>query len=196
MRGRRVELVAAAYGDEEHVLEALEAAVREGVVELDESRVRFTHPLLASICYEQAPVWKRRAVHRALAAAVSDFEERARHLALAAEGPDAVVASDLDAAAEQAAARGAPAAAAELSELAAELTSGDPAHARQRRLRAADFTVLPATPSRRQRSLEQLLAEVPPGVERADVLFGSSQTYRADAPSRRAAGRGARRGRG
>ena len=84
-----VELVAAAHGDRERVLEALEAAVHEGVIELDDSRVRFAHPLLASICYEQAPLWKRRAVHRALAEAVADVEERARHLALAADGPDA-----------------------------------------------------------------------------------------------------------
>ncbi len=62
-----VEVVAAAHGNRERVLGALEAAVREGVVELDGSRVRFAHPLLASICYEEAPVWKRRAVHRALA---------------------------------------------------------------------------------------------------------------------------------
>ena len=62
-------------------------AVREGVIELDDSRLRFAHPLLASICYERAPLWKRRAVHRALAEAVSDVEERARHLALAADGP-------------------------------------------------------------------------------------------------------------
>ena len=81
-----------------------------------------SHPLLASICYEQAPIWKRRAVHRALASAVSDVEERARHLALAAEGPDAVAASYLDAAADHAAARGATATAAELCELAATLT--------------------------------------------------------------------------
>ena len=53
--------------NEARVLEALEAAVREGVVEFDGSNVRFAHPLISSICYEQAPVWKRRAVHRALA---------------------------------------------------------------------------------------------------------------------------------
>ena len=95
-----IPLVAAAHGDEMRVLTALEAAVREGVVEHDGERVRFVHPLLASICYEQAPLWKRRAVHKALASAVKDVEERARHLALAAEGPDAAVASELDAAAE------------------------------------------------------------------------------------------------
>ena len=62
-----VELVAAAHGDRERVLEALETAAQEGVIELDDSRIRFAHPLLASICYERAPVWKRRAVHQALA---------------------------------------------------------------------------------------------------------------------------------
>ena len=66
-------------------------------------------------------------MHRALASAVTDVEERARHLALAAEGPDAAIASELDAAAEHAVARGAPTAAAELCELAAELTPADPA---------------------------------------------------------------------
>ena len=84
-----VELVAATYGERERVLEALETAAREAVVELDDSSVRFAHPLLGSICYERAPLWKRRAVHRALAGVVSDVEERARHLALAADGPDA-----------------------------------------------------------------------------------------------------------
>ena len=99
--------------------------------------MRFAHPLLGSICYERAPLWKRRAVHGALAGSVADVEERARHMALAASGPDAVAASHLDAAAEQAAARGAPGAAAELSELAAELTADDPALARKRRFGAA-----------------------------------------------------------
>src|SRR5439155_6464890 len=91
-----VALVAAAHGDRERVLAALEAGVREGVVELDDSRLRFEHPLVASICYEHAPIWKRRAVHLALAAALADVEERARHLALAAHGPDEAVAAELD----------------------------------------------------------------------------------------------------
>ena len=99
-----------AHGHRETVVDALDTAAREGVVELDDSRLRFAHPLLASICYEQAPIWKRRAIHGALARAVVDVEERARHLALAAEGPDADVASELDSAGERAAARGATAA--------------------------------------------------------------------------------------
>jgi hypothetical protein len=75
-----VELVSVAHGDRERVLAALEAAAVEGVIEIDDSHLRFAHSLLASICYEQAPVWKRRAIHRVLAGAAADIEERARHL--------------------------------------------------------------------------------------------------------------------
>ena len=54
-----------------------------------------------------------------------DPEERARHLALAATGPDEAVADALEAAARRAEARGAPPAAAELYERAARLTPPD-----------------------------------------------------------------------
>ena len=177
-----IEVVAKAHGDQTQVLEALEAATRESVVELDGGHIRFAHPLLASICYERAPVWKRRAVHRALAGAVSDVEERARHLALAAEGPDPGIASELDKAAEQAAARGAPAAAGELSDLAAELTSDDPTLALQRRLRSARYHRLAGDGERAFATLNELLQEAPSGVERADVLFELALTRRANAP--------------
>lgn len=178
-----VEVVGATHGDLERVREALETATEEAVVQLDDSDVRFVHPLLASICYERAPLWKRRAVHRALAGAVSDVEERARHLALAAEGPDEAVATELDAAATHAAGRGATAAAAELCELAAGLTPGETPLTRQRRLRAADFHRLAGDFDRAFVLYEQLLIEVPAGVERADVLFGLLQTQRADIPA-------------
>jgi DNA-binding CsgD family transcriptional regulator len=166
-----VEVAAAAHGDVERVRDAVSVAAREEILVLDDERVRFAHPLLASICYERAPAWKRRAAHRALAAAVTDIEERARHLALAAEGPDRTVAQELDGAALQAAARGATAAAAELFELAAQLTPDDPALGRQRRFRAAGFHRLAGDVARAQTMLEQLVGEVSPGAERADVLF-------------------------
>lgn len=150
---------ALSFGDRERVLAALEVALREGVVEFDDARLRFAHPLLASVCYEQAPVWKRRAVHRALVGAVADVEEQARHLALAADGPDAVAASRLESAAERAAARGATAAAAELAELAAELTPDDPPLARGRRLRAATFHRLAGSADGAIALLNELLGE-------------------------------------
>jgi ATP/maltotriose-dependent transcriptional regulator MalT len=178
-----VELVTTVQGDDQRVREALETAVQEGVIELDDSAVRFAHPLIASLCYEQAPVWKRRAVHRALADAVTDSEERARHLALATDGPDAGIAAELDAAAGHAAVRGAPAAAGELSQLAADLTPDDDGLSRHRRLQAARFYSLAGHRDQAAGLLDQLLVEVPGGVERADVLYVRASTLRGDAPS-------------
>jgi DNA-binding CsgD family transcriptional regulator len=171
-----VEVIAVAHGDERRVLEALDAAVTEGVIDVEEARVRFSHPLHASICYQRAPLWKRRAVHRALAAAVTDVEERARHLALAVEGADATVAGELDVAARHAADRGASAAGAELFELAADLDPADAEASRRRRLQAAGLHRLAGDPDRASAVLEQLLTEVTSGLERADILLELAQT--------------------
>ena len=178
-----VELVAVAHGGRADVLEALDSAAREGVIELDDSSLRFAHPLLASICYEQAKPWKRRAVHGALARTVTDLEERARHMALSVEGPDAFAASQLDAAAEQAAARGATAAAAELCEMAAQLTPDDPGLAHRRLIRSAGLYRLAGERERTVAMLEGLLREIPQGVERADVLLELARTHRAHQPA-------------
>jgi DNA-binding NarL/FixJ family response regulator len=176
-----IDVVATAHGDRARVLEAVETGTREGVVELDGPRIRFAHPLLASICYEQAQVWKRRAVHQALARSTDDVEERARHLALAADGPDDAVAADVDAAAEQAAARGATAAAAELSELASEITPGGAPEERRRRLqRAAHFHRLAGDVERAAAILDELRPYVGDGAERADVLFELALTRTVD----------------
>jgi len=180
-----VELVAAAQGDVQRVRTAISAAVANEIVELDDSRIRFTHPLLGSICYERAPVWKRRELHRALASVVSDIEERARHLALAAEGPDAAVAVELDRAAEHAAASDATAAAAELCELAAGLTPEDPPAYRRRVLRAAHYQRLAGELDGAAAMLQGLLPQVPAGVERADVLLELLRTLSGDRRMRR-----------
>ena len=173
-----VQLDHRAHGSEQRVLDALDAAVIEGVVEIDDARVGFTHPLLGSVCYQRAPLWKRRAVHRALAAAVADVEERARHLALAVEGADAAVAAELEVAAEHAAARGATAAGAELFELAADLDPADAEASRRRRLQAARLHRLSGDHDRAEAILERLLTEIASGVERADVLFELVLTFR------------------
>jgi DNA-binding CsgD family transcriptional regulator len=173
-----VELVA---GPDRRAREALEPAIQRGVVTVDDSHLRFAHPLLASICYEQAPAAARRAVHRALATTVAG-EERARHLALGADGPDAAIAAELDAAAEHAAARGAAAEAAELADLAAGLTADDPTVARRRRLRAARLYALAGAGERATRMLEELRMQAAPGSERADVLFALASLHRFGPP--------------
>jgi predicted ATPase len=101
-----------------------EAVAAELLVRQDEE-LRFSHPLLRSTVYDLASVSDRRLVHRRLARYISDGEEQARHLALAANGPDRAIAEALDDAAGNAAARGAFASAAELAEQAAELTPRD-----------------------------------------------------------------------
>ncbi|PRC51338.1 hypothetical protein C6A85_64630, partial [Mycobacterium sp. ITM-2017-0098] len=71
--------------------------------------------------------------HRALAAVEAQPELKARHLALAATSADEATLAALDGAADSARSRGAPAAAAELLELAIGLGGDKP----WRRLRAA-----------------------------------------------------------
>lgn len=129
-----VDLLAAATGRPvDAVVTALEHAERERVVTLDGNRVRFSHPLLARGVYTQASAGQRRRIHRALAQLESLTELKARHMALAAVSSDPEVLHALDAAAESARARGAPAAAAELLDMAIRLGGDTPA----RRLAAA-----------------------------------------------------------
>ena len=81
-------------------------------------------------------------------------------------------------------ARGAPAAAAELCEIAGQLTPpGDPAARRRRRLAAAEAHRLAGDRHRAAAILDELLAEAPPGPERADVLFALARVRRADLPT-------------
>jgi DNA-binding CsgD family transcriptional regulator len=171
----------AAHGDAADVPAALERAARAGVLEVEGPTVRFAHPLLASVCYEEAPIWRRQATHGLLATAVMDIEERARHLALAADGPNAGIASTVDTAADHAAARGASATAAALSELAAGITPPEFADEHRRRsLRAADLHRLAGDRERAGTILEDLRARVRSGVERAKVLFALASLRRSD----------------
>ena len=95
--------------------------------------IEFTHPLLASAAYARTEERRRRRWHVRLAGASTELEERARHRALAATGPDAEVAALLHDAGRQAGSRGAPAAAAELLEHAIALTPQEDVDARAAR---------------------------------------------------------------
>jgi DNA-binding CsgD family transcriptional regulator len=108
--------------------EALAAAL---IGPWNSERVRFAHPLFASVHYEQAPLAERRRMHARLSVLVEDLEQKARHLALATPGVDERIASQLDLAATSAAARGGPRAAAELCDLAARLSPGSAERAKR-----------------------------------------------------------------
>ena len=85
-------------------------------------RVRFTHPLIASIPYSDLTGRRSPALHQRLAASVTDPEEHARHAALGSDAPSSVVAMALDSAAAHARRRGSIDAAAELAQLALSRT--------------------------------------------------------------------------
>src|SRR5262249_53165044 len=136
------------------------------------ARVRFAHPLSASAIYSGAPPGRRREVHRRLGELAPTVEERARHLALSAEGPDEYVAAALDQAALTAAARGASDVAAELAELAAKLTPLDRLPARwRRRADAGAYLFRAGDTARARRHLEALVQEMPAGRDRAEALL-------------------------
>jgi DNA-binding CsgD family transcriptional regulator len=151
---------------------AVQSAAAEGVVEVEGSRVRFTHPLLASAIYSRAAPWRRREVHRKLSLIAPNAEERARHRALSVEGPDEEAAAVLADAAQAAAARGAPAAAAELAELAVARTPVELAPARRRRrLDAAEYLFRAGDTTRARHGLEAVAEDMPSGPERAEALL-------------------------
>jgi DNA-binding CsgD family transcriptional regulator len=150
----------------------LEAAVDADVLDVEGERVRFTHPLLASAVLSRLIPETVRSVHRRIAAQVEDPEERARHLALGAEGADASVAEALDHAARHAANRGAPNVAAELEELAASLTRDDAVGDRRRRtLEAARLWSQSGDLERGIRMASAMLTEPLTSEERADTLL-------------------------
>jgi ATP/maltotriose-dependent transcriptional regulator MalT len=162
-------LIARALGHE--TASALGRAKKAGVIETEDERVRFSHPLLASAVYSSAAPEQRRAMHSRLAVVALDPEERARHLALANAEPNADVARALDAAAERARARGAPDAAAELQEQAARLTPpADTGAIRRRTTRAASHFFHAGDRPHARSLLEAVLADAPAGPERAEAL--------------------------
>src|SRR5437763_6334560 len=109
---------AAGRSAETGLAETLEARI----IEVEDQRLRFVHPLLRSAVVARCTPTQRRVVHARLAALVPDRQERARHLALASPRRSRDVAAVVEAAAASVYARGAAAAAAELLELALRLT--------------------------------------------------------------------------
>lgn len=107
--------------------DALEDAVDAGVLVIEADRVRASHPLLAATARRHSQARERRGLHLVLAGIVGDVELRARHLARAADRPDAALAATARLAATSASARGARFAAVEMAEHALRLTpSGSP----------------------------------------------------------------------
>ncbi len=147
-------------------VELLGEAEAKGIIGIDGNVVRFAHPLLAQSVYTDASPAERRAMHRSLAQTVALPELRARHMALAASSADPETLHALDTGAGAAMARGAPAAAAELLELAIGLGGDAP----ERRIPAALYHFNAGNPERARALLEPTLNQLPPGTLRATAL--------------------------
>jgi DNA-binding CsgD family transcriptional regulator len=150
---------------------ALGRAVQAGMIHIRDREIRFAHPLFASAVYSSADSETRREIHGRLANVAASPEERARHLAIAATGPDEDVARTLDHASFLARSRGAPDAAGELQELAADLTPIDDVHGcRRRRTAAAEHYFHAGDRARARTLLAAVLADPIVGDERAGAL--------------------------
>jgi tetratricopeptide (TPR) repeat protein len=178
MRPTDVSTLARALGRLDLSLAALEPAEAPGIVRLENRRFRFGHPLLRSAAYHAAAAPDRRAVHRALADAFdarADLGRCAWHRAAATITPDESVAEELEVAALDARARGAPAEAGSALEAAARLTPapGD----RSRRLVAAAHDLHIAGKAERANALiDAALLESPDdALLRADIEQARAQ---------------------
>ena len=120
------------------------------------SQVEFRHPLVRSVVYHATPLWQRRLVHQALAAA-GDGEEPDRvawHLAMAAAGPAEAVAARLEQAAGRARERGGYAATVTFLSRAAELSAEEGPRV-GRLLAAAEAALIAGQPFRAGTLLEE-----------------------------------------
>jgi DNA-binding CsgD family transcriptional regulator len=151
--------------------ESLTRALEAGLVELSGGSVRYAHPTFASAVYAAATPRERRAVHAELADAADDIEDRARHLAAAATGPDERVASALDDAAHRARERGATGVAAELAVAALRANTSDTTEHWPRLLRAATLQHSVGNLRAARELLEHALAEGVSGRRRAEILL-------------------------
>lgn len=162
-----VEALAQATGASiKRTIELLDDAERQDLVAIHGNRVHYCHPLLARGVYATSAPARRREMHSALADVVSQPELRARHMALAASSPDPELLRALDEASDAARARGAPADAAELLDLAIKLGGDTPTRrtrSAENHLRAGDSVTAAAL-------LAPALEQLPPGPQRAFAL--------------------------
>jgi DNA-binding CsgD family transcriptional regulator len=163
-------LLTAALGDD--VVDALDEAVGEGLLQVDGFAVRFAHPLMRSAAAANLTVRERRWMHARLAALVSDPDECAVHLAAATVGPDESVAATVESAARRAFLRGAPDVAAVLAARAVALTPAAAGDALiRRRIHVGEYRYRAEDMDAARAALSELVAELPGGELRAEALL-------------------------
>lgn len=145
---------------------------RAGLLMVDEDLVvRFAHPLYASAVGMRMDPIARRAVHARLAAVVTDPDIRAWHLARSTVDPDETVAALLEDAATRAASRAAWDVAADLGAHGVRLTpAGQPEAFRRRALARVRMLAAQGDVGRALSAADELVARLPAGPGRAEVL--------------------------
>jgi hypothetical protein len=161
----------------------LHSAEENGIVEIRDGLIRFTHPLFRSVLYFSASEGRRRRIHRSLAGIVCDVEEQAWHMALGVPGPDTDAAEALEKAARVAHERGAADAAARLWELASHRTpASDPGERNRRAVAAAELQFRTGDIGRARSMLESVMEGMPAGHSSADTrCYGSLRSCPASA---------------
>lgn len=141
----------------------LTPAEQDGLLATRDGRLEFRHPVARSAIYGGADVDRRRAVHRALSAALpdADADRRAWHLALATVGPDETASSALAQAAARAQHRSAYEVSSSAYERAARLAPADGDRGKLL-YDAADTAWLGGQPERALRLLDEIDTGVAP----------------------------------
>jgi DNA-binding CsgD family transcriptional regulator len=151
----------------------LDAAQECGLLVVDGAlHVRFAHPLIGSVVYDGMPALARRELHSRLAAAASDPDIRARHLALSTDEPDARVSGLLEDAAVRARDREAFDRAAEFAGHSLRLTlEADRTGRLRRALAEIDHLAIAGDLNRAQDLADRLIESCRPGPERCKALL-------------------------
>lgn len=159
-------LVRACGSDVASVVTLLEEAETSGIVQFEGNKVTFTQPILSAGVYSATPPAQRRRIHRRLADIVEQPELKAMHLALSATSGDSAMLAAFDSAASTIRSKGAPAAAAELLDMAIRLGGDTPL----RRIQSADNHFRAGDALRARAVLEPAIEALPPCVLRAMAL--------------------------
>jgi hypothetical protein len=164
---------------------ALEDAITAGLLVVERSRVRPTHPMLAAAARQLSSARERRDLHLELASVVDDPTLRARHLAIATTAPSPDLATVVAQAAELAARRGAVQDAEELGAHALRLTPPGAPERADRLLALGRFHSRADDMARVTDLLTEGMAELPRGRARAmaHLLLGEAA---ADVPANEA----------
>jgi DNA-binding CsgD family transcriptional regulator len=150
---------------------ALRPAVRAGIVRLDGTAIRFSHPLLADAVLAAVDGPTLRRTHATLAATAHSEDARARHLGAAASGADEQAAAALELAAAGARTRGASLDAVALYERASLLTPADDERGMARAILAAQAAFLDLADLRHADAiLERALERGPAGAGCAEAM--------------------------